>query len=248
MLRILALLATVLGTSMPAWCGDAANLNVMGFSGDGRYFAFEQYGVQDGSGFAYSDIFITDLKQNVWIKNTPLHTISGDENASISEIRTRASANVAVMLQKLDIVGPADILASNPVTEIVPDRKTVVFDTIYRGFSSQPAPFGTPTDERYELRVANIEFPGGDECQTEDGKIYGFSLSLRKTTTGVMTQGYRDEKVPKSRACPLNYEIEAIASVRNALDEANFVAIIAYYKQGFEGPDRRFIAVPINPQ
>ena len=32
----------------PALAGDAANFNPLGFSEDGRYFAFEEFGIQDG--------------------------------------------------------------------------------------------------------------------------------------------------------------------------------------------------------
>jgi predicted secreted protein len=37
--------------SNPALAGDTAELNILGFSADGNVFAFEEYGVQDGSGF-----------------------------------------------------------------------------------------------------------------------------------------------------------------------------------------------------
>ena len=44
----------------PAIAGDTAELNILGFSGDSSIFAFEEYGVQDGSGFPYSTIYVID--------------------------------------------------------------------------------------------------------------------------------------------------------------------------------------------
>ena len=56
-----ALLAASLAFAAPASAGDRAQFNPIGFSEDGRYFAFEEFGIQDGSGFPYSNTFIIDL-------------------------------------------------------------------------------------------------------------------------------------------------------------------------------------------
>jgi predicted secreted protein len=41
-----------------AHAGDYAYRDILGFSSDGKSFAFEEYGVQDGSGFPYANIFV----------------------------------------------------------------------------------------------------------------------------------------------------------------------------------------------
>ncbi len=61
------LLSVVAGSAQAA---DGAQSRPIGFSPDRRYFAFEQYGVQDGSGFAYSDIFVIDLSNDSWVKGS----------------------------------------------------------------------------------------------------------------------------------------------------------------------------------
>ena len=61
--------ATLLcASALSALAADGAFLDIIGYSPDSRYFAFEQYGVQDGSGFPYADIFIVDLASNSWVK------------------------------------------------------------------------------------------------------------------------------------------------------------------------------------
>ena len=45
----------------PARAGDIALLESLGFSEAGDVFAFQQSGVEDGSGFPYADIFFLDL-------------------------------------------------------------------------------------------------------------------------------------------------------------------------------------------
>ena len=45
----------------PAAANDQALIDFVGYSGDFRYFAFEEYGTLDGSSSAYSNIHILDL-------------------------------------------------------------------------------------------------------------------------------------------------------------------------------------------
>jgi predicted secreted protein len=62
-LFVLAALAVLMFGSIVR-AGDYANLNFVGFSKDGRYLAFEEYGVQDGSGFPYSSYYFVDVAKN----------------------------------------------------------------------------------------------------------------------------------------------------------------------------------------
>ena len=70
--RVTVLLAASLGLALPALAGDRALFQPIGFSADGRYFAFEEYGVQDGSGFPYSNTYILDLPADKWVNGTPV--------------------------------------------------------------------------------------------------------------------------------------------------------------------------------
>src|SRR5690606_36811639 len=54
---LLAALASILSQFTPAFAGDTASLDVLGYSPDGKVFAFEEYGIADGSGFPYSNIY-----------------------------------------------------------------------------------------------------------------------------------------------------------------------------------------------
>ena len=58
---------------------------------------------------------------------------------------------------------------------------------------------------------------------------------------------YRDGDVlPETRGCPSIYRIYAIVAPQYTVPPAAHVAIIATYPFGFEGPDRRFIAIPLS--
>ena len=64
MWRLLFLVLSSLLAAAPALAADGAQSRALGYSADGKYFAFEQFGVQDGSGFPYWDVFVLDLAAN----------------------------------------------------------------------------------------------------------------------------------------------------------------------------------------
>ena len=160
MLRLCSILgALAIFVSSPAWSGDASFLNIIGFSADGRYFAFEQYGTQDGSGFAYSDVVITDLKNDALVKGTPIRAIAPDEQASKNSIRAKARGQAAERLKTLHIDQPAEIIGSNPITERVDDRKTMAFNLYFEGLGGQLTPPEITKDNDFELVLKSVSLP-----------------------------------------------------------------------------------------
>jgi hypothetical protein len=68
--------AMIVALFMGAWplvaqAGDAAKLDILGFSKDGGVFAFEEYGVQDGSGFPYANRFQKPRFGSGWTMKRP---------------------------------------------------------------------------------------------------------------------------------------------------------------------------------
>ena len=76
-MRFLAVIVTslmfVLTGLTTALAADAADRAIIGFSGDGRFFAFEEFGIQDGSGFPYANIYVIDLEKDRWVEGSPEH-------------------------------------------------------------------------------------------------------------------------------------------------------------------------------
>jgi predicted secreted protein len=230
------------------FAADAAQSEIIGYSPDNRYFAFEQWGIQDGSGFAYADIFILDLKSNAWLPGTPVRVLSEDDKASAGAARRKAEAAAAPLLQKYAVAEPAFVLAATPATELVEDRRSLTFDLFYHSVGpSVPVP---PTDlyddVRFRLKLAMKDLPPAAQCYEADGPFKGFTLSLDSLKTGGSRLVHSDDGLPKSRGCPLNYDIDKVVGPSESFSAPNIlVAIIGVYSFGFEGQDRRFIAVPI---
>src|SRR4051794_37720082 len=165
-LRLLLLLFVA---TVPARAADNAERAVIGFSPDGRYFAFEQYGIQDGSGFPYSDIFVVDLNANSWVKGSPFRQKVEDEGALVSHARAKAAKAASALITELKIAEPGEVLVSNAPTEPSPDRHRVTFDAFYLSQVNQPA-------DGYTLSLDVIPFAAPESCYAEDGKQMGFAL------------------------------------------------------------------------
>jgi predicted secreted protein len=84
-------------------------LHFTGFSDDGKYLAFEQYGVhEDPSGLPYSNHKFVDVSKNIFaLKQTDfeMNSPEGCDNAKlVATVRKQSSAQAQEKLQKLKIV------------------------------------------------------------------------------------------------------------------------------------------------
>lgn len=231
-----ALLFLLLSATM-AVAADNAERAVIGFSPDGRYFAFEQYGVQDGSGFPYAEIFVVDLDANQWVKGSPFRHRLEDEAASVSTVRARAAHAASPLLGKLKTAEPGEMLAAQMPTQAIADRRRIGFDAFYESRADQKG-------QRYTLNLDLVPFAAPENCYAEDGKQMGFRLGLKDNETGVEKEAHKDTAIPSSRYCPRDYDISAVVSYRPPAGPARQVALIGVYTPGFEGVNRRYLAVP----
>lgn len=243
MLRGLALLLLMLLGAERAFAAGTAALNVIGFSPDGRYFAFEQYGHEDGSGFPHWDIFVIDLEKNEWVGKPVTLWLEAD-GATLAQAREKARAEAASVLKQANVIAPAQILAANPATEAVAERERITFDRWYRSWGARADDTG-PELGRHELTVGNIALPRPATCHADDGETYGFTLTHRRIDDGVTRVIHKDTRIPASRGCPVTHDIAAVVAQTGFPEKDRLVAIIGVYAKGFEGLDHRFIAVPL---
>lgn len=232
-----ALLAASLlsiGLAAPAVAGDRAGFNALGFSADGRYFAFEEYGIQDGSGFPYANIYAIDLPADKWVNGAPFTVRLDADDASLAAARQQAMELAGAALDKLSLTAPAELIAH--IGDGEPDDGQVLsFGTPGYGLG-EPQNVRTLSLDSFPLAATGIPCSDYTEQPTE-----GFALQL----DGV--EIYRDMALPKSRGCALGYRLHAVVTpFQGGLQDPATVAIVSVYPFGFEGPDRRFIAVPID--
>ena len=236
--RLAASLAALAALAAPAMAGDRALIDFLGYSEDGQYFAFEEYGTQDGSGFPYSNIYVLDLAQDKWASGTPVRVRLDDETATEQEARAEAAAEAAPILDELGTNMPADLIAINADGELG--------DGSFIGFG-QPGYFPNNVQGAYTLTLSTFPAESPTDCEGLIGeKANGIILTLSGGEHPAH-EIYRDGDVlPETRGCPSIYRIYAIVAPQYTVPPAAHVAIIATYPFGFEGPDRRFIAIPLS--
>ena len=243
-LQALARLAVSLAVAIalsasPALAGDRANLNILGYSEDGRYFAFEEYGVHDGAGGNYSSIYVIDLPADKWTYGLPFTVEEGgdtEDTPPLAQTRAKALAKAQEKLKPLKVGTPVEILVL--LGDGVPDAdgKSMVFAN-----TTCCSP-GATEDGRFTLTLET--FPAKlNEDYCTDMESVGYSLAFNDgATTTILHQD--GNTLPKSRGCTLDYRLYAV--VAPFAGKGSTVAIISSYPFGFEGPDRRFLVVPID--
>ena len=235
--RLASLLAVICGAAT-ARAGDIAEHRILGFTPDGDVFAFEEFGVQDGSGFPYSNIYVIDTDNDSWVPGTPIRVRLDDETKPLAEARQQARQQAAPILGKIVLEDRALILGASPLGEF--DANPVSLDF------GEPFPANPLQDiaRRYNasLDLYDAETPGQD-CETYIGdKPKGFRLKIRNLTSNAEAVLHEDQQVPQSRGCPITYRIEAVAAP-DTYPASKVAVVMSVFKPGFEGPDRRFMAI-----
>lgn len=242
MARLVAsLLLLLLLSALPALAGDRAELNVLGYSADLRYFAFEEFGIHDGSGGNYSHIYVVDLSTDSWVTGTPVLTDQdGDPDdvaPDLAAVRAKTMSLAASLLGALKIGVPATtlVLLGDGVPEA--DGKTMT-----TAFPSCCGPNDTDATVGLTLRLTTFTAKSAIQCPVDDAFGYALTATFADGSTREL---HRDgANLPKSRSCPQDYRLYAIFSPFDQFGPR--VALVSSYPFDFEGTSRRFLAVPID--
>lgn len=222
-----------------AFAGDAANRTLLGFSPDGALFAFMESGVQDGSGFPYANVYLVDVASDAWAE-PPVQVMLRDDGAVAEEGQAvRAAAEQAApLLLRHDIFTPGRHLWSAPLAESSGD------DPVEHGAwpASVAARFTNDRSGPFTLKLDEIDMPDG-QCADYQADVQGFTLTLE--TIGVSQVIYTDTEIPESRGCALGYSLsDILESPADSDGGRSLIVLVNVFRHGFEGWDRRFLAVP----
>ncbi len=226
-------LAAILFYAGGAGAGDQAERHVLGFSPDGSTFAFEQFGVQDGSGFPYSDIFVIDTLKGRPIEGSPFVAFLRDERAEVKWARRDAMTQAGNTLRERVISHPGRLLASNPPEEVSADPHKVVVNV-------NPDPIAPPELWTFTIREKTFRNPICTAFVNDEQQ--GFTLTMQKD--GEQPRILHDDtSIPEDRICAVRYAISDVVLHDPKGGKRVFAVLISVFKHGFEGPDRRFLAV-----
>jgi len=115
----------------------------IGFSPDGRYFAFQEYGYDDARARVFANIYLIDTHNNTWVSGSPFRTVRRVRNApgtrAMRHLRTRNLRAAEKLLGRAEIseIGETIALADTvrPPRRMVvdpnflPDLPTLAFST-----------------------------------------------------------------------------------------------------------------------
>ena len=230
------LLASALSSGV-ACAGDFASVQPLGFSADGNVFAFEEYGVQDGSGFPYSNIFFVDTRKDTFLPGTPIRLRLDEENTSLAKVRAQTAAKAAPLVQKFDLgANPGLLAAYNPITE----TDSPPHHLTYRQYAVEP-----PVGGDFTLSLKEIPLAPSVLCKDVTPQSTGFRLAFQ-TEDGKKSDRvlHADTAIPDSRKCPTGYRIGGVMVFNPLQGEPVHVVLVQVLSVGFEGSDGRWIAVP----
>ena len=229
---LINLILLSLSICFSAQAGDFAKREIHGFSVDGGLFAFEEYGVQDGSGFPYSNIYVVDTATDQWRAGSPYRIRLDDETKTVFDAREEARILAGTVMKSFENRG--NVVATNRATELGIDDKRMI---------ANPRLVVPPIDDAIEFRLEEIPFAGTETCE-DFGATKGFRLLKIGTRDGDETiMLHEDTSVPESRNCPLGYALADLVTYYPEGKSPVFAVLIRMQTVGFEGPDGRYLAV-----
>lgn len=241
-----ALCALVAATSL-AHAGDSAARKILGFSPDGRTFAFEQHSTLYDSTENVVEIQIIDTLTDSFVKGSPFSIrTKGDDERELDVVRAELLKRAEPVLKRLKVGDAGKHFAGKPSIDL--DEIG-----IYQ-MAEQPL-----------AKTQDITLPGGRKAklsvqETALGKASCYGAGGRGTFGDVIVQGLTltlalddggstilqmDKRLPKSRRCVTEYGI-AEAWLHEAADGALTLAVLLEAVDAHEfhaGPNRRFMAV-----
>lgn len=222
----------LLTSSFIANAGDFAEREIHGFSIDGGLFAFEEFGVQDGSGFPYSNIYVIDTATDQWTAGSPFKARLEDETKTVFDAREEARILAGPVMKSFENRG--NVVATNRATELGIDGKRMI---------ATPRLVVPPIDDAIEFRLEEISFAGTERCEAF-GATKGFRLLKIGTRDGETTKLlHEDTSVPESRNCPIGYALADLVTYYPEGQSPVFAVLIRMQTVGFEGPNGRYLAV-----
>jgi predicted secreted protein len=246
-LYLCAVLGLIFCFSPRSFAGEYADLKFIGFSKDGKYMAFEEWGTYDGSGADFSTTYFIDTVKNSYA--LPPVEITEGEGYTAAEKRIEAARNKKLRLtlsnnlRRLKIVAgnTGELILAHLLTDFsdrdanvspVEDTETVKFTNYI--FVNNPGDQG-----HYELTLKNIPAVGEQPCDNTESKMLELSI-LNKISSEVFEPQImqKDTILPKSRWCPYYYRIERVYFY-----EDKIAVFLNYFNQGFEGRSMRYLAV-----
>ncbi|MBW3098846.1 DUF2259 domain-containing protein [Pseudohoeflea coraliihabitans] len=218
--------------------GDLAEFRPIGFSADGTIFAFEQFGIEDGSGFAYAERYYIDTREDRFVSGTPVRVRLRQDGASVQEARDAAAEQAAGIEETyLRDLEPGILAEFAPANERGSSPHRLRYDSWGVSAFSPDAYANT-------VRLSELVLDGPALCTGVVDTVKGFRLVMtERDGRPVNDTLHADARVPTSRKCPLAYALAGAMTHANRDGTRTHAVIVLMRTHGFEGPDGRYLVV-----
>lgn len=235
-LRFLVAVLLICLFSGSSLAGDFATLNFIGFSKDGRYLAFEEYGTQDASGYPFSNIYFIDTGKNS-MASPRVAVLIEKESAAESNARSRSAALAARKLRQFGIIrgNTGRLMVSHPMTDQTYDDGSGTETGDVVKFAEQVWSMHREGDYELTLNAVPVK---SKECEVYGIDTFMTEVSLKDNVNDTSRILQKDTSLPASRGCAMSYRIQDVYLYKGTL--AVFAGV---FSLGWEGPDMRFMAV-----
>lgn len=229
---VICILLFVSATS--AWAEDTAILKFLGFSKNGKYLAFQQYGVTDGKGAAYAMLYFVDVADNNY-QEKPIETIEDYKSGSPAGSAAQDTVRQLNLDQGKTLLKDLGIDGENFGTKVISHQP---YDTDinphFAHFTLEPQ-----GKVKYEISLEEQATKPETDCNTTPSDVVGFTLNLKRGDDAKPKILQHDNKIPKSRGCPIGYHIQDVYVYKG-----KYIAVFIHvYTPGFEGKNTRYLVV-----
>ncbi len=230
-----------------AKAGQYTHDQIIGFSEDGRYFAYETFGLQRGSGLPYANIYVVDLDRDAWVSGTPFESREGEDAmaeveaapyAALAASRESVRQSAEPLLRDLNIRRPATVLYAAGIGQAHDASDLTRID-----IPNPDDPTADPTSS-FSLLLESIAVPGGPDYCYRPESLRGYRMTLQAPGAAARTL-HADQRIPASRGCPTAYRLDSVVSAGYPQESSTLVAMISVWRQGFEGQQRHVISLPV---
>jgi len=256
-LALVATLFAVIGAEIaPARAAEALALKTLGFSPDGRYFGFVQYGGQgDGSSYL-AELSIIDANDDRLIKGTPVRVVaemretSPNEEEEIAEVVIKAEQRAAALIKRLGLSKPGEVL--DRVAEARIGETHTGSGGPSLGVDAVSVKHSSLGELSLKLETKEIDWPKTSKlgrhkeattCASEVDWQKGAGFRLTLTHNGRPIVLNDDKTIPASRQCAMGYGISEVRAFARPDGRVTIAVILGMHVRGFEGEDRVFLAV-----
>lgn len=228
--------ATLAGISLAlAQASERADLDIVGFSPDGAFFAFLQSGKQDGSNFPFADLIVVESGKDGTARDTPVRFVLQDANGTPEAALMRLEADTWPLVRQVNVGLRGRVLwRHDPPGPDNVERRAVV---------------DLPKIGPATIRLTQTPITGAEGCTAPDRTPLALRIDLFdgnnapvKRLTGERTGQDRPD-------CPIAYgivdvRILEVAKPGNGQGTTTTLAVtVAVFRPGLEGNSRRFMAV-----